>query len=123
MIDFSKAQLMHFAIHFVGNKSLGEELTLSNKAIKFKDDFIKETVLRYFLSPFKTDIYYQFKGKTDFSLNSLANVCEDLFASTENFIEQSKLVATHLFVDKRLQGFVSHTPQQKKWHINCDYLL
>ncbi len=58
MIDFSKAQLMHFAIHFVGNKSLGEELTLSNKAIKFKDDFIKETVLRYFLSPFKTDIYY-----------------------------------------------------------------
>ena len=39
MIDFSKAQLMHFAIHFVGNKSLGEELTLSNKAIKFKDDF------------------------------------------------------------------------------------
>ena len=97
MIDFSKAQLMQFAIHFVGNKSLGEELTLSNNAIKFKDDFIKETVLRYFLSPFKTDIYYQFKGKTDVSLNSVANVCEDLFSSTENFIEQSKLLATHLF--------------------------
>jgi len=51
MIDFSKAQLMHFAIHFVGNKSLGEELTLSNKAIKFKDDFYKRNSFALFFIP------------------------------------------------------------------------
>lgn len=97
MIDFSRAQLTHFTIHFVGNKGLGEELTFSEKVITFKDDFVKETLLRYFLTPFKTDIYHQFKGKLDVSLASVANACEDLFASRNNFIEQSKSVASHLY--------------------------
>lgn len=97
MIDFSRAQLTHFAIHFVGNKGLGEELTLSEKTIEFKDDFVKETLLRYFLTPFKTDIYYQFKGKVDVSLASVANASEDMFNSRKEFIAQSKQVATHLY--------------------------
>ena len=97
MIDFSRAQLSHFCVHFVGNKGLGEELTLSNKVFEFKDDFVKETVLRYFLTPFKTDIYYQFKGKIDVSLASVANACEDLFGSQKDFVEQSKQVAQHLY--------------------------
>lgn len=97
MIDFSRAELTHFVIHYVGNKGLGEELTLSDKEIKFKDDFVKETILRYFLSPFKTDIYHQFKGKLDVSLNSVANVSEDIFKSRNIFIEQSKIAAEHLY--------------------------
>jgi len=97
MIDFSRAQLTQFVVHFVGNKGLGEELTLSEKTIEFKDDFVKETVLRYFLSPFKTDVYHQFKGKLDVSLDSVANVSEDLFKSRNAFIELSKKAATHLY--------------------------
>jgi hypothetical protein len=97
MIDFSRAELTHFVIHYVGNKGLGEELTLSDKEIKLKDDFVKETILRYFLSPFKTDIYHQFKGKLDVSLKSVANVSEDIFTSRGNFIEQSKVAAEHLY--------------------------
>lgn len=97
MIDFSRAQLTHFAIHFVGNKGLGEELTCSEKTFEFKDDFVKETVLRYFLSPFKTDIYHQFKGKLDISLDSVANAAEDIFASRKDFVNISKKVATHLY--------------------------
>jgi hypothetical protein len=97
MIDFTRSQLTHFCIHFVGNKGLGEELTLSDKTIEFKDDFVKETLLRYFLTPFKTDIYHQFKGKVDVSLDSVANSCEDIFTTRKNFIEQSKKVATHLY--------------------------
>src|SRR5215510_1644963 len=97
MIDFSRAQLTHFIIHFVGNKGLGEELTCSEKIFGFKDDFVKETVLRYFQTPFKTDIYHQFKGKVDVSLSSVANCCEDIFASTKEFVRQSKTVATHLY--------------------------
>ncbi len=97
MIDFSRAQLTHFIVHFVGNKGLGEELTCSEKLIEFKDDFVKETVLRYFLTPFKTDIYYQFKGKIDVSLASTANASEDLFNSQKDFVKLSKQVAMHLF--------------------------
>jgi hypothetical protein len=97
MIDFTRAELTHFAIHYVGNKALGEELTCSEKLIEFKDDFVKETLLRYFLSPFKTDIYYRFKGKVDVSLASVANVCEDLFTTRKNFIGLSKDVAGVLY--------------------------
>lgn len=97
MIDFSRAQLTHFIVHFVGNKGLGEELTYSEKLIEFKDDFVKETVLRYFLTPFKTDIYYQFKGKVDISLASVANATEDIFNSQSDFVNLSKQVASHLY--------------------------
>lgn len=97
MIDFSRSQLTHFTIHYVGNKGLGEELTMSEKVVEFKEDFVKETVLRYFTAPFKTDIYFQFKGKVDVTLNSVANVCEDLFKSRADFVNQSKLAAEHLY--------------------------
>jgi hypothetical protein len=97
MIDFTRAQLTHCAIHFVGNKGIGEELTCSEKTFEFKDDFVKETVLRYFLSPFKIDIYHQFKGKVDVSLDSVANAAEDLFSSRKDFIGISKKVASHLY--------------------------
>lgn len=97
MIDFSRAQLSHFAIHFVGNKSLGEELTLSEQLIEFKEEFVKETLLRYLLSPFKTDIYYRFKGKLDVSLDSVANVSEDLFNSRKDFLKASQTTAKLLY--------------------------
>ncbi len=97
MIDFTRAQMTHFTIHNVGNKGLGEEITNGEKLIEFKDDFVKETVLRYFLSPFKTDIYHRFKGKVDVSLASIANVCEDLFASQKEFVKQAAKIATHLY--------------------------
>ena len=97
MIDFSRAQLTHFAVHYVGNKGLGEELTLSEKLFQFKDDFVKETLLRYFTSPFKTDIYFEFKGKVDVTLNSVSNVCDDLFESRKGFIKQSHIIAEHLY--------------------------
>lgn len=97
MIDFTRAELTHFAIHYVGNKGLGEELTLSDELISFKDDFVKETLLRYFLHPFKTDIYHKFKEKIDISLNSVGNLSEDIFKSRKNFIDLSKKVAKHLY--------------------------
>lgn len=97
MIDFSRAQLTHYITHFVGNKSLGEVITLAEKPIEFSDDFVKEVVLRYFLTPFKTDIYYHFKGKVDISLSSVANDCEDLFKSREEFVKYSQHLAIQLY--------------------------
>lgn len=97
MIDFSRAMLTHFTLDFVGNKGLGEELTLSEKTIEFKDDFVKETLLRYFLSPFKTDVYYEFRKKLDVSLKSVANACEEIFMSRGNFIEKTKEISTLLY--------------------------
>ncbi len=97
MIDFSRAQLTHYITHFVGNKGLGEVLSLSDKPLEFTDDFVKETVLRYFLTPFKTDIYHHFKGKVDITLKSVSNDCEDLFKSRGEFVKYSQHLAQMLY--------------------------
>jgi hypothetical protein len=97
MIDFTRALLTHLSIHFCGNKGLGEELTLSEKIIELKDDFVKETLVRYFTQPFKTDVYYQFKGKVDLSLDSAANLSEDIFKSQSDFLPSSQKIAKLLY--------------------------
>ncbi len=97
MIDFSRAQLTHLIMHQVGNKGLGHELRLSQHTYEFNDDFVKEQLLRYFLTPFKTDVYYRFKGKIDLSLNSVANTCEDIFMSRADFVEKTGVIANILW--------------------------
>jgi len=97
MIDFTRATLTQLVVNYVGNKGIGEELKLSDKLVEFKEDFTKETILRYFLSPFKTDIYYEFRKKPDISLFSVANACEDLFTSRQEFRQLSSQIANHLY--------------------------
>jgi len=97
MIDFTRSQLTHFVIHYVGNKGLGEELTLSEKQIEISDIFLKDTVMRYLTSPFKTDIYYQFKSKNDMHYHDVNGYVQDIFKSQSGFIDHSKKIAEHLY--------------------------
>jgi hypothetical protein len=97
MIDFTRAQLTHFIVHFVGNKGSGEELTLSENTFEFKDDFVRDTVLRYFLTPFKTDIYHKFKNKSEFDLKNIKSLTEKIFESRKSFAANSKHIAEKLY--------------------------
>jgi hypothetical protein len=97
MIDFSRAQLRDLAIHYVGNKGNGEELTYGEATVQIRDDFTKETLLRYFLNPFKTDVFSQFRSKIDISIDSVANICEDMFVSSNEFVKRSQKIAAHLY--------------------------
>ena len=97
MIDFTRTELTQFAIHYVGNKGLGEELTLSEKEIKIADDFLNDTVMRYLTSPFKTDIYYQFKSKNDLHYHDVKSYVSEIFNSPKKLIENSKKIAEHLY--------------------------
>jgi hypothetical protein len=97
MIDFTRAQLTHFIVHFVGNKGSGEELTLSETTFEFKDDFVRDTVLRYFLTPFKTDIYHKFKNKSEFDLKNIKSLAEKIFESRKGFAAHSKHIAEKLY--------------------------
>lgn len=91
MIDFTRAELTHLTIHYVGNKGLGEELTNASNLFSFSDDFVKDTLLRYFLAPFKTDIYFQFKSRLDTSVDSVSNLCEDLL-KIKRYLLRKRLV-------------------------------
>jgi len=97
MIDFSRAELTHFITHYVGNKGLGEVLEINPSQMEFQDDFTKETLISYFISPFKTDVYYQFKSKNDLSIHDIHSYVSELFGSKKGFVECSEKFAEHLF--------------------------
>src|SRR3954465_10738667 len=97
MIDFSRAELTNFTVHYVGNKGLGESLTCSEKEFELNDDFVKETLLRYFLAPFKTDIYHRFSGKGDLSGDNVRTCCEQVFKDTHAFMDASRKIASILY--------------------------
>lgn len=97
MIEFTRAGLELLSVHYVGNKGLGEELTLSDKIVTINDDFLKSTIMNYLTSPFKEDMYYQFKGKNDMHFHDIRSYCEDLFKDKSLFIENSKHIAEHLY--------------------------
>jgi hypothetical protein len=97
MIDFTRSQLTHFTTHYVGNKGLGEAITLNDKSIEVSDDFLKDTFMRYITSPFKTDIYYQFKSKNEMHYHDVKSYAADVFQSQSNFMDVSKKFADHLY--------------------------
>ena len=97
MIDFSRAELVDFTTHFVGNKGLGEVLEINPNQVEFLDDFTKETLLQYLVSSFKTDIYYQFKSKNELSFHDVHSYVSELFGHRADFIEYSKKFAQHLY--------------------------
>lgn len=96
MIDFTRAQATHIIVHQVGNKSLGEAIHYSNEPMLFRDDFVKESLLRYFLTPFKTDIYYHFKpDRVDFM--SVEKIATELFTNRSGFNIWSNELARLLY--------------------------
>ena len=98
MIDFSRTQLTHFAIHYVGNKGLGEPISLSNKEIQFKDDYIKDLIYKLFFHSFKTDIYYKFRSDLDLNLHTVGHLVDDYFSKTgQSFLSLSKKLANMLY--------------------------
>ncbi len=97
MIDFTRAEILHIALHFVGNKGLDEKLILSEDSLNFKDDFVKQTLLRYFFSPFKNDVFFRFKNKSELRKNNVEDVCKQLFSNQKGFLEHSIRLAEHLY--------------------------
>lgn len=107
MIDFTRAELTHFTTHYVGNKGLGEALTINPKQNEITDDFTKDTLLKYLTSPFKTDIYYQFKTKNEMHYHDVHSYAKDLFSDKKDFLLYSEKFAEHLYnqsIHPKLKG-------------------
>ncbi|MCU0360781.1 MAG: nucleoid-associated protein [Bacteroidia bacterium] len=97
MISFSRAQLTQLSIHYVGNQGLGEDLVCSSTNIAIKDDFLKDTLMRYFTAPFKSDAYFQFKDKADPHATSVKGACKAVFDQPAKLMEHSVELAKHLY--------------------------
>ena len=93
MIDYRRAGLMDLSVHFTGNKGNGEELKLSNKPFQFKDETLKELLMHYFLSPFKSGIYYHLKK----SSKGIFQLIDETFKDKKTMHKNSRHLANHLY--------------------------
>ncbi len=97
MLEFTRSELTQLAVHYTGNKGNGEEVSYSGSPFKFKEDFVKDTLLHYFLTPFKNDIYYCFAKSDAIKINDVHAYVSEIFADTSLFFEHSKKIAAHLY--------------------------
>ena len=61
MFNFDDINLDRIVVHNVGNKHLEEPLKLSKKEIQLDDDDVRDILLKYFLSAFNKEEFYNFQ--------------------------------------------------------------
>lgn len=98
MFNFNEIKLDHLAIHKVGNKSRAEEsLLFSAGELKISDDFVKETLMRYFLTGFKSDEFYHFDIQNDGDSKEMYHQIKSLFENPESAFDLSQGLAEKLY--------------------------
>jgi len=97
MFDFSQTSIQGIAIHRVGSKARGNELSLSQRLTQISDEEILGILKTYFLQPFRQPEFYSFSHETDLSFNEVYKFAEKLFENPDNLFETSVSIAKHLF--------------------------
>ena len=97
MIFFSEIEIDQLIIHSVGNKLKGDSILLSDSTVVLGSE-IEDTLLKYFITPFKSSEYFNF---ADIENNEMYASIKQIFSDASNFITESKKIATRLFDEIR----------------------
>lgn len=96
MNSFLNTNIQNLSLHKLGNKCNDEVLYLSKKELLI-DDAIKDILTSYFLSPFKSNEYYNLYHEADVGLNEVYVYASKIFDNPETLHEQSINLAKHLY--------------------------
>lgn len=97
MLEFTNSSLQKIIIHGIGKKTENEGVTLS-KSPAVLDEEINDLLMKYFLSPFKSEETFSFYHEDSLEQNTLYNLAKEIFENPdENFIEKSEKIAWHLY--------------------------
>ncbi|MCD6346180.1 MAG: nucleoid-associated protein [Bacteroidales bacterium] len=96
MINTEDTRIEAIVLHKVGNKSAGDGLHLS-KEVLHTDEAIRQVLLHYFITPFKTEEYYHFYHDSGLHMNEVYSFVSSIFDEPETFLDQSIDVAKHLY--------------------------
>jgi len=83
-------------LHRVGNKSQEEGVRFAAAPMKV-DDAVQSLLLHYFLSPFRSEEYFNLTHESDIALNEVYAYVSQIFERPETFYEQSVNIARHLY--------------------------
>ena len=99
MIQISEATITRLIVHSVGNKSVNEDLHLSDNEIDpMEDELLTSLLMKFFFTPFmKGDAFFNFTHSSDLALNEVYSICTSLFNLEMDFDEASSQIAAHLY--------------------------
>ncbi len=97
MFNFEDINLDRIVVHNVGNKHLEEELKLSKSELQMEDDDVKDILLKYFLTAFNKEEFYNFQHETDLNMNEVFCYASEYFEENVSFYDQSTNIAVHLY--------------------------
>lgn len=102
MFKFNNVELEHLAIHKLVKKDVlldipEDELLLSAGELKISDDFVKETLMRYFLTGFKSDEFYHFEDPSDVTENDVKLIVKSIFDNPNSLYDKSVELAQRLY--------------------------
>lgn len=96
MLAYAETKIIDVVLHFVGNSSNEELLTLGNNILQY-DKKTEEHLLAYFLSSFNANEFYRFHHETHINLNKVYACAQAIFDDPENILSHSESLAKHLY--------------------------
>lgn len=102
-IAFEQTQISNLSVHFVGNRTKGELLKVTDNKFQLNDEHLYEALKSYFFSPFKGDEIFTFQEQDA----SVATIIKQMFESPLSFHSKSKELAHYLYqcgTNKKIAG-------------------
>lgn len=93
---FEASAVHTVSLHQVGSKATEEALVLSTRPLQLTEQ-LQDLLVRYFLTPFKAEEYYNLYHDEDVELNEVYHRCARIFANPECLQEESRQLARHLY--------------------------
>lgn len=96
MNNYLISQISGLSVHYVGNKNDDEGIHLSQQNTK-PDNALTETLISYFTSSFKSDVYYNLYHESDLNLNEVFVYAGKIFDNPVSLFDHSVSLAKHLY--------------------------
>lgn len=96
MISAINITIQNTALHKIQNKLRDEGMQLSKSCLDIKDS-LQETLIDYFISPFKSEEYFRFYHDSGIKYNAVFGLMLDIFNNPNTLHEHSVSLAKHLY--------------------------
>lgn len=97
MIDILKCNLEVATTHYVGNKNEAENILISSSFLNTENKKLRIVLLKYFLSSFSSDEYFQLYHDSGIEYNVVYGAVSQIFDNPEMLYEQSVNLAKYLY--------------------------
>lgn len=103
VLNFEQARIEKMSVHFVGNRTAGEQLNITDGQFQLNDEILYDAIKRYFFNPFKGETFFCFQD-----LNAAtAKIVQQIFEKPASFHAKSKELAQYLYqcgTNKKIKG-------------------